>query len=46
MSLGIETELGPVIASFNFDTGANVEAMNKQFTGGSATYDQRLGCSN
>ena len=30
----------PVIASFNFDTGVNVEAMNKQFTGGSATYDQ------
>ena len=42
---GLQTELGPVIASFNFDTGVNVEAMNKEFTGGSATYDQRLGCA-
>ena len=42
---GLQTELGPVIASFNFESGVNVEAMNKEFTGGSATYDQRLGCA-
>ena len=42
---GLQTELGPVIASFNFESGVNVEAMDKEFTGGSATYDQRLGCA-
>ena len=42
---GLQTELGPVIASFNFEAGVNVEAMNKEFTGGSATYDERLGCA-
>ena len=42
---GLQTELGPVIASFNFDSGVNVEAMNKDFTGGNSTYDQRLGCA-
>ena len=40
---GLQTELGPVIASFNFEQGVNVEAMNKEFTGGTSTFDQRLG---
>ena len=42
---GLQTELGPVIASFNMDKGVKVEAMNKQFTGGNSVYDQRLGCA-
>lgn len=42
---GLQTELGPVIASFNFEQGVNVEAMNKEFTGGTSTFDQRLGCA-
>ena len=42
---GLQTELGPVIASFNFEIGVNVVAMNKKFTGGSSIYDQRLGCA-
>ncbi len=42
---GLQTELGPVIASFNFEIGVNVVAMNKEFTGGSSIYDQRLGCA-
>ena len=42
---GLQTELGPVIASFNFEQAVNVEAMNKEFTGGTSTYDQRLGCA-
>tara|TARA_B100000945_G_C20413014_1_gene613633 strand:- start:82 stop:615 length:534 start_codon:yes stop_codon:yes gene_type:complete len=42
---GLQTELGPVIASFNFEQGVDVEAMNKEFTGGTSTFDQRLGCA-
>ncbi len=42
---GLQTELGPVIASFNLDKGVKVEAMNKQFTGGRSVYDERLGCA-
>ena len=42
---GLQTELGPVIASFNLDKGVKVEAMNKQFTGGNSVYDGRLGCA-
>ena len=42
---GLQTELGPVIASFNIEQGVNVEAMNKEFTGGTSTFDQRLGCA-
>lgn len=42
---GVQTELGPVIASFNFDTGVDVESMNQEFTGGSSIYDQRLECA-
>jgi TATA-box binding protein (TBP) (component of TFIID and TFIIIB) len=42
---GLQTELGPVIASFNFEQSVDVEAMNKEFTGGTSTYDQRLGCA-
>ena len=42
---GLQTELGPVIASFNFEQAVDVEAMNKEFTGGTSTYDQRLGCA-
>lgn len=42
---GLQTELGPVIASFNLDKGVKVEAMNKQFTGGNSVYDERLGCA-
>ena len=42
---GLQTELGPVIASFNFEQAVNVEAMNKEFTGGTSTFDQRLGCA-
>tara|TARA_B100000965_G_scaffold404648_1_gene436077 strand:+ start:3839 stop:4372 length:534 start_codon:yes stop_codon:yes gene_type:complete len=42
---GLQTELGPVIASFNFEQAVDVEAMNKEFTGGTSTFDQRLGCA-
>lgn len=42
---GLQTELGPVIASFDLDKGVKVEAMNKQFTGGNSVYDERLGCA-
>ena len=42
---GLQTELGPVIASFNLDKGVKVEVMNKQFTGGNSVYDGRLGCA-
>ena len=42
---GLQTELGPVIASFNFDSGVAVESMNQEFTGGTSIYDQRLGCA-
>ncbi len=42
---GLQTELGPVIASFNFEQGVNVTDMNKDFTGGSSIYDERLGCA-
>ena len=40
---GLQTELGPVIASFNFDKSVNVEKMNQEFTAGQASHDERLG---
>ena len=36
---GLQTELGPVIASFNFDKPVNVEKMNQEFTAGQAIFD-------
>jgi len=42
---GLQTELGPVIASFNFDKSVNVEKMNQEFTAGQASHDERLGCA-
>lgn len=42
---GLQTELGPVIASFQFEKSINVEDMNMEFTGGVSEFDKRLGCA-
>ena len=42
---GLQTELGPVIASFNFEKKINVELINLDFSAGLAHYDKRLGCA-
>jgi TATA-box binding protein (TBP) (component of TFIID and TFIIIB) len=42
---GLQTELGPVIASFNFDRGVNVESLDVDFSAGQSEFDQRLGCA-
>ena len=42
---GLQTELGPVIVSFNFEKGVNVESLNVEFSAGKSEYDQRLGCA-
>ncbi len=42
---GLQTELGPVIASFKFEKSVKVEEMNKQFSGGESYYDDRLKCA-
>ena len=42
---GLETELGPVVASFEFGQALLVESLVGDFGAGSAHYDERLGCS-
>ena len=42
---GLETELGPVVASFDFGQSLNITQLSGNYHAGSATYDQRLGCS-
>ena len=42
---GLQTELGPVIASFNFDNNIKVESLDFDISAGQANFDQRLGCA-
>jgi len=42
---GLETELGPVIASFDFGQPLNIGQLSGSFGAGNAVYDERLGCS-
>ena len=42
---GLETELGPVIASFDFGQPLNISQLTGSFGAGNAVYDERLGCS-
>ena len=42
---GLETELGPVVASFEFGQSLLVESVVGDFGAGTAHYDERLGCS-
>ena len=42
---GLNTELGPVIASFNFEKMVNVDSMNMSFSAGESVFDQQLGCA-
>jgi len=42
---GLQTELGPVIASFNFEKNIKVESLDFDISAGQANFDQRLGCA-
>ena len=42
---GLETELGPVVASFEFGQALLVESVVGDFGAGTATFDERLGCT-
>lgn len=42
---GLETELGPVIASFDFGVPLNITQIVGDIGAGTAIYDERLGCS-
>lgn len=42
---GLQTELGPVIASFNFENSIKVESLDFDLSSGKANFDQRLGCA-
>ncbi|MBT60123.1 MAG: hypothetical protein CMA63_01040 [Euryarchaeota archaeon] len=42
---GLETELGPVVASFEFGSDLDVNQLVGDFNAGTSVYDQRLGCS-
>ena len=42
---GLQTELGPVIASFNFENEIKVESLDFDLSAGKANFDQRLGCA-
>lgn len=42
--VGLETELGPVIASFDFGMPLNITQIVGEIGAGTATYDERLGC--
>ena len=42
---GLETELGPVVASFDFGQSLNITQLSGNYRAGSAAYDERLGCS-
>jgi TATA-box binding protein (TBP) (component of TFIID and TFIIIB) len=42
---GLETELGPVVASFDFGQQLNVQQLVGNFGAGTASFDERLGCS-
>lgn len=41
---GLETELGPVVASFDFGKDVDIQKVSGEFNAGSAVYDERLGC--
>lgn len=41
---GLETELGPVIASFDFGMPLNITEIVGNIGAGTASYDERLGC--
>ena len=42
---GLETELGPVAASFDFGQALDISKLVGNFGAGTAVYDERLGCS-
>lgn len=42
---GLETELGPVVASFDFGQPLNIGQLVGNFGAGTAVYDERLECS-
>ena len=42
--VGLETELGPVIASFDFGMPLNITQIVGEIGAGTATYDERRGC--
>ena len=42
---GLVAEMGPVVASFQFEQNINLQAIPAQLTSGKAEYDQRLGCT-
>jgi len=43
--VGLETELGPVVASFEFGNALLVESVVGDFGAGTAHFDERLGCA-
>jgi TATA-box binding protein (TBP) (component of TFIID and TFIIIB) len=42
---GLQTELGPLIASFNFERPVKVESLSLDFSAGASQFDARLGCA-
>ena len=42
---GLETELGPVIASFDFEQSLDVTNITGAIGAGTSSYDERLGCA-
>lgn len=42
---GLVAEMGPVVASFQYDQALNLEAIPASLPSGSAVYDSRLGCT-
>ncbi|MCH1536824.1 MAG: hypothetical protein L7S48_00225 [Candidatus Poseidonia sp.] len=42
---GLVAEMGPVVASFQFEQNINLQAIPAELTSGKAEYDQRLGCT-
>ena len=42
---GLETELGPVVASFDFGQPLNIHQVVGNLGAGTAYFDERLGCS-
>ena len=42
---GLVAEMGPVVASFQFDQDINLQAIPASLPSGTAEFDQRLGCT-
>ena len=42
---GLVAEMGPLVASFQFDRSIRIQEMSAQFSSGTTEYDSRLGCS-